>query len=167
MQNYAFSLIPHRIITFFKAKIGPTGMNRFFAPSLRANLLPVGKKCPILKPVIIRKVLELMENHRKGNGADGDKDIVFSKVVRAGKRIYYLDVKKNRKEEMYVSVTESKKVVSGEGPDAQVSFEKHKIFLYKEDLRNFTESLQEVMRYVMDGEEPAESPDDIDLDISF
>ena len=55
-----------------------------------------------------------------------DKEIVFSQSIKAGKRIYYLDVKKNRKDEMFLAITESKKIVMGEGDDSQVSFEKHK-----------------------------------------
>ena len=75
-----------------------------------------------------------MEDFKKKIGTDmNDKEIVFSKSIKAGKRIYYLDVKKNRKDEMFLAITESKKVVMGEGDDSQVSFEKHKIFLYKED----------------------------------
>ena len=66
-----------------------------------------------------------------------DKEIVFSQSIKAGKRIYYLDVKKNRKDEMFLAITESKKIVMGEGDDSQVSFEKHKIFLYKEDFEKF------------------------------
>ena len=52
-----------------------------------------------------------------------DKEIVFSQSIKAGKRIYYLDVKKNRKDEMFLAITESKKIVMGEGDDSQVSFE--------------------------------------------
>ena len=66
-----------------------------------------------------------------------DKEIVFSKSIKAGKRIYYLDVKKNRKDEMFLAITESKKVITGEGDDSRVSFEKHKIFLYREDFQKF------------------------------
>ena len=76
-----------------------------------------------------------MEDYKKKSVVDGDKEIVFSKAIKAGKRIYYLDVKKNRKDEMFLAITESKKIVSGEGDDSQVSFEKHKIFLYKENER--------------------------------
>ena len=76
-----------------------------------------------------------MEEFKKKSAAEGDKEIVFSKAIKAGKRIYYLDVKKNRKEEMFLAITESKKIVSGEGDDAQVSFEKHKIFLYTRTFR--------------------------------
>ena len=79
-----------------------------------------------------------MEDFKKKMNADmNDKEIVFSKSIKAGKRIYYLDVKKNRKDEMFLAITESKKVVMGEGDDSQVSFEKHKIFLYKEDFQKF------------------------------
>ena len=74
-----------------------------------------------------------MEDYKKTGMGENEKEIVFSQAIKAGKRIYYIDVKKNRKEEMYISITESKKIVSGEGDDATVTFEKHKIFLYKED----------------------------------
>ena len=89
-----------------------------------------------------------MEEFKKKSAADGDKEIVFSKAIKAGKRIYYLDVKKNRKEEMFLAITESKKIVSGEGEDSQVSFEKHKIFLYKEDFGKFMDGLQQAIRYI-------------------
>ena len=81
-----------------------------------------------------------------------DKEIVFSKSVKAGKRIYYLDVKKNRKDEMFLAITESKKVVTGEGENAQVSFEKHKIFLYKEDFEKFMSGLNQAIQYINDQE---------------
>ena len=89
-----------------------------------------------------------MEEFKKKSAADGDKEIVFSKAIKAGKRIYYLDVKKNRKDEMYLAITESKKIVFGEGDDSQVSFEKHKIFLYKEDFAKFMGGLQEAVRFI-------------------
>ena len=85
-----------------------------------------------------------MEDLKKKMSADmNDKEIVFSKSIKAGKRIYYLDVKKNRKDEMFLAITESKKVVTGEGDDSQVSFEKHKIFLYREDFQKFMAGLTE------------------------
>ena len=89
-----------------------------------------------------------MEELKKKSAADGDKEIVFSKAIKAGKRIYYLDVKKNRKEEMFLAITESKKIVSGEGDDSQVSFEKHKIFLYKEDFGKFMTGLQQAIQFI-------------------
>ena len=80
-----------------------------------------------------------MEEYKKYN--ESEKEIVFSQSIKAGKRIYYIDVKKNRKEEMYLSITESKKIVNGEGEEALLSFEKHKIFLYREDFEKFATRL--------------------------
>lgn len=77
-----------------------------------------------------------------------EKDIVFSKAIKAGKRIYYIDVKQSRNEDYYVAITESKKRVSGMDNSQIVSFEKHKIFLYKEDFVKFVTGLQEVIGYV-------------------
>ena len=50
-----------------------------------------------------------MEEQTKKNHLENDKEIIFSKAIKAGKRIYYLDVKKSRKNEMYLAITESKK----------------------------------------------------------
>ena len=114
-----------------------------------------------------------MEEFKKKSAADGDKEIVFSKAIKAGKRIYYLDVKKNRKEEMFLAITESKKIVSGEGDDAQVSFEKHKIFLYKEDFEKFMDGLHQAIQYIeSDGNEDLSLPEEsnteeIKIDIDF
>ncbi|MCD7898942.1 MAG: PUR family DNA/RNA-binding protein [Bacteroides sp.] len=90
-----------------------------------------------------------MEDFKKKNGVDlGDKEIVFSRSIKAGKRIYYLDVKRNRKDELFLAITESKKVVSGEGDSSAVSFEKHKIFLYKEDFEKFMNGLHETIEFI-------------------
>ena len=89
-----------------------------------------------------------MEDYKKTGMGENEKEIVFSQAIKAGKRIYYIDVKKNRKEEMYISITESKKIVSGEGDDATVTFEKHKIFLYKEDFEKFATSLKEASGFI-------------------
>ena len=62
-----------------------------------------------------------MEDLKRNTATDVDKEIVFSKAIKAGKRIYYLDVKKNRKGEMFLAITESKKVVSAEGSSPQVN----------------------------------------------
>lgn len=88
------------------------------------------------------------ELKKKSTTIENDKEIVFSKAIKAGKRIYYLDVKKNRKEEMFIAITESKKVVSLDKDDPQVNFEKHKIFLYKEDFEKFAQGLEEVIEYI-------------------
>ena len=99
----------------------------------------------------------LMEDFKKKIGTDmNDKEIVFSKSIKAGKRIYYLDVKKNRKDEMFLAITESKKVVMGEGDDSQVSFEKHKIFLYKEDFGKFMAGLEQAINFINQNQEYTE-----------
>jgi hypothetical protein len=77
-----------------------------------------------------------------------EQEIVFSRSVKAGKRIYYLDLKKSSKGETYLSITESKKTIQGEGDDAKILFEKHKIFLYQEDLDKFIDALKEVVEYI-------------------
>ena len=84
----------------------------------------------------------------------GDKDIIFSKAIKAGKRIYYLDVKKSRNDEMYLAITESKKVYAGIGENAQANFEKHKIFLYREDFEKFMNGLNEAVQYIVDAQGP-------------
>ena len=86
--------------------------------------------------------------NKEGGVAFNDQDILFSKTIRAGKRIYYIDVKKNRKEELFLAITESKKMIQGEGDNAKVSFQKHKIFLYKEDFEKFTNGLHDALAYI-------------------
>ena len=118
-----------------------------------------------------------MEDNRKSGMNETEKEIVFSQAIKAGKRIYYIDVKKNRKDEMYLSITESKKIISGEGENANVTFEKHKIFLYREDFAKFANSLNEAINFVIaeQGEykpayiEPAEENNDekLNIDIDF
>lgn len=75
-----------------------------------------------------------------------EPQIVFSRSVKAGRRIYYLDVKKAKNEDLYICITESKKKSSQESEAP--SFEKHKLFLYKEDFAHFVEGLEEVIGYV-------------------
>ena len=75
-----------------------------------------------------------------------EPEIVYSRSVKAGKRIYYLDVKKARNEDLYLCITESKRKQTGESEPPQ--FEKHKVFLYKEDFAHFTEGLNDVIAFV-------------------
>ncbi|MFM2290341.1 MAG: hypothetical protein RIS29_154 [Bacteroidota bacterium] len=77
-----------------------------------------------------------------------DNEIIYSKAIKAGKRIYYLDVKKSRNEDLFLAITESKKKVVGYEVDAQVTYEKHKIFLYKEDFDKFLEGLEDVVSFI-------------------
>ena len=84
-----------------------------------------------------------MENQKEERR---EQEIVYSRSVKAGKRIYYLDVRKARNNDLYLSITESKRRQGEEGEAP--SFEKHKVFLYKEDFAHFTEGLQDVIAYV-------------------
>ena len=122
-----------------------------------------------------------MEEFRKKTADEIEKDVIFSHAIKAGKRIYYMDVRKTRKDEMYLSITESKKIVSGEGDDQQVSFEKHKIFLYREDFSNFIDGLTKTIKFIHEAEktesdtpapetpadEPAQEEKSDDLKIEF
>ena len=100
-----------------------------------------------------------------------DAEILFSRTVKAGQRIYYIDVKRNRKEELYLSITESKKMLSGPQDMPQVSYEKHKIFLFREDFGKFEEALRDAFTFVSNegGEVPErqQDGDPIKLDMDF
>ena len=74
-----------------------------------------------------------------------DKEDIYSKVVRAGKRTYFFDVKATRRNDFYLTITESKKRIGREG---KFFFEKHKIFLYKEDFEKFADGLNDVVEYI-------------------
>lgn len=74
-----------------------------------------------------------------------DKNELFSKAVRAGKRTYFFDVKATKGSEHYLTITESKKVTDEEG---KFYFEKHKIFLYREDFQKFIEGLNETVSFI-------------------
>lgn len=100
-----------------------------------------------------------------------DAEILFSRTVKAGQRIYYIDVKQNRKGEMYLSITESKKMLSGPQDMPQVSYEKHKIFLFQEDFEKFGDALADAFKFVKEGQpEAPESQEDaapIKIDLDF
>jgi hypothetical protein len=70
---------------------------------------------------------------------------IHSQVVRAGKRTYFFDVKSTRKEEYYLTITESKKRYDENG---NFHYEKHKIFLYKEDFEKFANCLEDIIGYI-------------------
>lgn len=74
-----------------------------------------------------------------------ERELVFSEYFKAGKRIYYFDVKQSRNGEKYISITESKKVNEGSVENPRFIFEKHKIFLYKEDYERFIGAFERVL----------------------
>jgi hypothetical protein len=79
---------------------------------------------------------------------------IYTKVVRAGKRTYFFDVKATRKEDYYLTITESKKRLGKEG---KIFYEKHKIFLYKEDFDKFADGLMDAVGYISNGNAPDKS----------
>jgi hypothetical protein len=79
-----------------------------------------------------------------------EREEVFSKKVRAGKRTYFFDVKATRSNDYYITVTESKKRLE------DGVFIKHKIFLYKEDFEKFSEGLLETVAYIKENQEVIE-----------
>lgn len=83
-----------------------------------------------------------MENYDGQN----TREDVFSKAVRAGKRTYFFDVKATRNEELYLTITESKKRFNQQ--TGKFFFEKHKVFLYREDFEKFHEGLQEAFEAI-------------------
>ncbi|MBQ0142139.1 MAG: DUF3276 family protein [Prevotellaceae bacterium] len=88
---------------------------------------------------------------------ESDKDLVFSEAVKAGKRIYYFDVKQSRNGDRYIAITESKKVNHGTEENPQLTFEKHKLFLYREDYQKFTDALDKAINIASEVPSPYES----------
>ncbi|MDO9184936.1 MAG: DUF3276 family protein [Bacteroidia bacterium] len=84
-----------------------------------------------------------MEEGFEKNGVEREE--IFSKAVRAGKRTYFFDVKSTRGNDYYLTITESKKRF---GDDGKFFYEKHKLFLYKEDFEKFTEGFAEVIEHI-------------------
>ncbi len=90
------------------------------------------------------------------------KQEIHSKVIRAGKRTYFFDVKSTRNDEYYLTMTESKKRFESEG---KFHYEKHKIFLYKEDFDKFADSLQEVINFIKENQPGDKHPEETISDI--
>ncbi|MFI8379517.1 PUR family DNA/RNA-binding protein [Leeuwenhoekiella sp. NPDC079379] len=88
----------------------------------------------------------MSNNEMKGN------DEIFSKVLRAGRRTYFFDVRSTRAGDYYLTITESKKFTNDDG---SFHYKKHKIYLYKEDFEGFSEILNEMTGYILNekGEE--------------
>lgn len=74
-----------------------------------------------------------------------EREEIFSKAVRAGKRTYFFDVKSTRGNDYYLTITESKKRFNEDGTHF---YEKHKLFLYKEDFEKFQEGFTEVVEHI-------------------
>lgn len=93
-------------------------------------------------------------------GKDREKEEVYSKAVKAGKRTYFMDVKETKAGDLYLTITESKRIFD-ENLNKFI-YDKHKIFLYKEDFENFVNGLQQTIRFIETGEMPVEDNDPLD-----
>lgn len=79
---------------------------------------------------------------------NNNRDVVFSKRIKAGKRVYFFDVKATRANDLYLTITESKRR-PGESDDHPI-FEKHKLFIYREDFDKFADGFKEALDYIRD-----------------
>ena len=89
---------------------------------------------------------------------DHYNDEIFSRVVRAGKRTYFFDVKSTVKDDLYITITESKRLLDAQ--TGSYTYEKHKLFLYREDFERFANGLSDVIEFIETGEEPLLRSDD-------
>lgn len=97
----------------------------------------------VFKPLDMYK-----EDYEGGYSHDRSGDEIYSKPVRAGKRTYFFDVKSTKgNNDFYLTITESKRKMESDG---RFSYDKHKIFLYKEDFEKFVEGLQDAVNYIKD-----------------
>ena len=91
------------------------------------------------------------ETGKKDEGLNQSREEIFSQAVRAGKRTYFFDVKATRRNDYYLTITESKKRFNRDGKSY---YEKHKIFLYKEDFEKFANGLQIAIEYIKENQPP-------------
>jgi hypothetical protein len=82
------------------------------------------------------------------------REEIYSRVIRAGKRTYFFDVKATRSGEQYLTITESKRRFNND--QGKFYYEKHKLFLYKEDFEKFSKGLGEVVEFIETGKKAPE-----------
>ena len=100
------------------------------------------------------KFKDMMEENEMKN----EKEDLFSKAVRAGKRTYFFDVKTTKNDEKYLTITESKRRFDND--QNRFFFEKHKIFLYKEDFLKVSNALNDAINFIETGEYPEDYNED-------
>ena len=113
------------------------------------------------------------EDYDNAGFQERNGDDVYSKPVRAGKRTYFFDVKATKGNDYYLTITESKRRIERDG---RYVYDKHKIFLYKEDFDKLADGLQEVIGYIRErlpqepetpaAEEPGQAPNSF-ADVNF
>jgi len=95
------------------------------------------------------------EDYENQGQQERGADDVYSKPVRAGKRTYFFDVKATKGNDYYLTITESKRRIERDG---RYVYDKHKIFLYKEDFEKFADGLQEVVNFIKERCPVTETP---------
>ena len=97
-----------------------------------------------------------------------NRDEIYSNAVRAGKRTYFFDVKATRGNDLYVTITESKKKYKDDG---DFYYEKHKLFLYKEDFEKFKDGFEDVLSKIEElratGNYKEDNKEDYSSDVKF
>ena len=81
------------------------------------------------------------------NNLNENQEEIFSKVLRAGRRTYFFDVRETKASDYYLTITESKKFTNEDG---SFHYKKHKIYVYKEDFENFSSFLNETMNFIFE-----------------
>ena len=92
------------------------------------------------------------------------REEIYSRVIRAGKRTYFFDVKATRSGEQYLTITESKRRFNND--QGKFYYEKHKLFLYKEDFEKFSRGLSEVIEFIETGKKAPEPEPEEETTIS-
>ncbi len=98
------------------------------------------------------KNLQEKEGKGSNNYSNESRQEIFSEIIRAGKRTYFFDVKSTRGGEYYLTITESKRRFSNDS--GKFFYEKHKLFLYKEDFEKFANGLKSTVDFIQSGKEP-------------
>ena len=107
---------------------------------------PPGKPLRTKGKNVFKQLDLYKEDYEGGYSHDRSGDEIYSKPVRAGKRTYFFDVKSTKgNNDFYLTITESKRRMESDG---RFSYDKHKIFLYKEDFEKFAEGLQDAVNYI-------------------
>jgi hypothetical protein len=109
------------------------------------------------------KDFEKSEKGTDDNAGNFNQD-VLSKVIRAGKRTYFFDVKSTRNKELYLIITESKKKMENDG---SFTYEKHKIFLYQEDFEHFSDTLKEIQEFINANQPVRTTTSEINEEVDF
>ena len=104
----------------------------------------------------------MYEDYEGAYAGERSSEDVFSKPVRAGKRTYFFDVKSTKgNNDFYLTITESKRRMERDG---RFTYDKHKIFLYKEDFEKFADGLQEVVNYIRERCPVTETKHDVNFE---